>query len=342
MYRFKGRNGAEVWFLATDTLLGQYRSVGNVLEFAAPVAFEMENPRERLISFSHGGSNPIYPYIEALWILAGYDEPDMPMHYNRFPMQFVNPNTGLLDGAYGPRLVGIDKPDCYDELKYQNQLYTCVERLRENPNTRRAVCTISNPQLDWDNSSLDIPCTMSYQFLIRDGKLDMITNMRSQDLIKGFPNDTTEFQWIQEIIAGLVGCDVGSYYHIVGSLHIYESDLKIAKELLKYDRGHVDLYDIVQPLDARLAEPGFREYLKLILNLEKSVRLRVDDWPKVLDKIDTVLGEVKNKFYSRLMRCIIAYNLNKSGYLEEAYNLIKSVDSDIAYILRNRWKDVVE
>jgi len=344
MYNLIGRNSAELWFEAIDLVLDIGKSIGNTKRLSQPIGFSIFKPRERLISFSHGGSNPIYPYIEAMWILAGYEEPDMVMHYNRFPMQFVNEHTRVLDGAYGPRLVGDDKKDTVDEMKYPNQLMTCAERLRENSDSRRAVCTISNPAVDWDNASLDIPCTMTYQFLVRDGKLDMITNMRSNDLIKGFPNDTMEFQWIQEIMAGLVGCDLGTYYHIVGSLHIYDSDINIAKEIMKYDQNRPNLYKTVKPLDARLDVPTYNKAFKVLLRFERKYREKTDE--QVNDKYrELILGQASNaygEFYSRLLRCIMAYNLNKAGYLEEAYNLISDGKTDIEYILKNRWKDVIE
>ena len=47
----------------------------------------------------------------------------------------------------------------------------------------------------------DIPCTVSLQFLIRENKLHLFVNMRSNDVFLGLPHDIFCFTMIQEIIA---------------------------------------------------------------------------------------------------------------------------------------------
>jgi thymidylate synthase len=60
------------------------------------------------------------------------------------------------------------------------------------------------------------------QFLIRQQRLQMITYMRSNDAFLGLPHDIFAFTMLQEIIARTLGCDLGTYKHAVGSLHLYE------------------------------------------------------------------------------------------------------------------------
>jgi thymidylate synthase len=47
----------------------------------------------------------------------------------------------------------------------------------------------------------DVPCTLTLQFLIRQGRLDMIVNMRSNDLLWGFSYDITQFAFVQRLLA---------------------------------------------------------------------------------------------------------------------------------------------
>ena len=91
--------------------------------------------------------------------------------------------------------------------------------LREDQMTRRAVIHIKDAQVV---DSKDINCTMTLQFLIRDGKLDMIVNMRSNDIWLGFPFDVFQFTCMQQLMAIELGVGFGKYVHHVGSLHLYE------------------------------------------------------------------------------------------------------------------------
>ena len=49
--------------------------------------------------------------------------------------------------------------------------------------------------------------------------------MRSNDAWLGFPYDVFTFTTIQKILANCLGLRAGRYVHLVGSFHIYVSDL---------------------------------------------------------------------------------------------------------------------
>jgi thymidylate synthase len=78
----------------------------------------------------------------------------------------------------------------------------------------------------------DVPCTIALQFILRSGLLSMVTYMRSNDVLWGLPHDIFAFTMIQEIVARHLGVDVGSYVHMVGSLHLYEDHLERAEQFL--------------------------------------------------------------------------------------------------------------
>ena len=50
--------------------------------------------------------------------------------------------------------------------------------------------------------------------------------MRSNDIFRGLPYNFVQFTSMQEILAGWLKINVGSYNHVSDSLHIYERDLK--------------------------------------------------------------------------------------------------------------------
>jgi thymidylate synthase len=117
-------------------------------------------------------------------------------------------------GAYGPRLVNFDGI---------NQIDYVIAQLSRKPASRRAVIQLFD-HADVQSDYRDVPCTCTMQFLVRRGRLQMVVNMRSNDVYKGLPHDVFSFTMIQELVARSLGLQLGSYVHFVGSLHLYTDD----------------------------------------------------------------------------------------------------------------------
>ncbi|MEX5618298.1 thymidylate synthase, partial [Pseudomonas syringae] len=98
--------------------------------------------------------------------------------------------------------------------------------------SRQAVIQLFDAK-DILKSRKDIPCTCTLQFIVREGKVDMFTSMRSNDAFLGLPHDVFAFTMIQEIVANSINCSVGEYKHYVGSLHLYENNFINAKSYLE-------------------------------------------------------------------------------------------------------------
>ena len=81
--------------------------------------------------------------------------------------------------------------------------------------------------------SKDIPCTCVLQFLVRDDRLHLVVMMRSNDAFIGLPHDLFAFTMLQEVVARSLDVELGTYRHMVGSLHIYKNDLQRASEYLR-------------------------------------------------------------------------------------------------------------
>jgi thymidylate synthase len=104
-----------------------------------------------------------------------------------------------------------------------DQLEFVINELKKNPNSRRAVIHIKEPS---DKPSKDVNCTVCLQFFIREGKLYMTTYMRSNDIWFGFPYDVFQFTCLQIYLSMVLEVELGTYTHIVGSLHLYERNKK--------------------------------------------------------------------------------------------------------------------
>ncbi len=109
------------------------------------------------------------------------------------------------------------------------QIPGIIEELRKHPETRQAIIEVHNNQIDLRSlgGSKRIPCSMFYQFMIRDGKLDVIYVMRSSDFATHFQNDIWLADELRRHIANELGLPIGKFIMFVSSLHIYRNDWEL-------------------------------------------------------------------------------------------------------------------
>lgn len=158
---------------------------------------------------------------ELLWILAGSDRLDFIKHYIPRYEEFSD-DKKIIYGAYGPRLFG-KSPN--------NQIPRVIQLLKDKRDSRQAVLQLFD-RTDTLEPHKDIPCTCTLQFMVRDGRLNLLTSMRSNDAWLGLPHDVFTFTMIQELVARSVGIELGEYKHTVGSLHLYEKHQEKALRFL--------------------------------------------------------------------------------------------------------------
>lgn len=154
-------------------------------------------------------------------------------------------DNGRLVGAYGPRTY--------------YQLGHVVGLLNREPDTRQAYVTIWNGS-EQGVKSHDVPCTLGFQFMIRDDKLDMRVSMRSSDVFLGIPYDWTMFSRLQLMVARCLNIVPGRYTHVVGSQHLYERDVPEVYEILDAGVSPEPRTQVAPPLNwtTNWTEPEFR------------------------------------------------------------------------------------
>jgi thymidylate synthase len=104
------------------------------------------------------------------------------------------------------------------------QFEKVVKELNMNPASRRAVIIYTRPSMweeyNWEGRS-DFCCTNVVQYMIRNGEVHAIVQMRSNDCIYGFKNDYAWQECVLKELANELACPVGQIYWQVGSLHVY-------------------------------------------------------------------------------------------------------------------------
>lgn len=166
--------------------------------------------------------SPSYAAAETLWYLSGSDQVDMLLRYAPSYVKFAD-KDGKAYGAYGARIM--------------EPLHRIIGILTDDPNSRQAVAVVWRPEdLGMVGKTADMPCTVSMQFLLRNQRLEMVVNMRSNDAWLGFPYDVFAFTCIQRLVASSLDADVGLYHHHAGSMHIYERNRELAVQACDWKR----------------------------------------------------------------------------------------------------------
>jgi len=186
----------------------------------AGTLLRLKSPRARLSRTDKRGI--LFSCLgEWLWYLAGTNSLDYIKYYLPHYSNFSDDKKSVY-GGYGPRLFGAGQHD---------QIFRVINLLRRKQDSRQAVIQIFDRR-DLLKPHKDIPCTCTFQFMIRNRRLDMLTTMRSNDVYMGLPHDIFAFTMIQELVARAIGVELGEYKHFVGSLHLYDCDRDHARAYL--------------------------------------------------------------------------------------------------------------
>jgi thymidylate synthase len=214
----------------------------------------LTNPKNCLITLEDRRLNYAYLTIEKMMYLSQFCNPEILIAYNNKMRDFLNLDKNDFDGAYGPRIA-------------ENfQLDYCFKELKSDPDSRRAVVTIHN-STDC-RPTKDSACTLNWHFMIRDGKLDMIVDMRSNDILWGTCLDVPAFAFIQEVMAKWLKIPIGNYIHNNSSLHFYDT---IELDLIRIIHGTKQLNNKKIP-EWDISYEDTPEALQLFWQEEKRIR----------------------------------------------------------------------
>jgi thymidylate synthase len=185
------------------------------------VLLQITDPRARLSRTEVRGT--LFSCLgECLWYLARANNLKFIGYYLKNYKKYSDDGV-TLHGAYGPRLFN---------MRHHDQVSNVIALLKKKPASRQAVIQLFDAK-DIAKKHKDVPCTCTLQFMVRGGRLLMFTNMRSNDAFIGLPHDVFAFTMLQEIVARALKLEPGPYSHAVGSLHLYKTDRKAARQYLK-------------------------------------------------------------------------------------------------------------
>lgn len=244
------------------------------------VKFVITNPRDRLLFIPERKFSLSYMMGEILWYISGNNSTEWISNYSQF-WSNISDDGVTANSAYGSRIFKPHDRICGLEHDWTQWQYV-IDELKRDPDSRRAVIHIRSPK-DSMLAVKDVPCTLTLQFFIRDGKLHQIASMRSSDLIFGISYDVPAFTFFQEMLANELNVELGTYVHISNSLHVYERHFDMLNKI-----ANLQSYSSIpmnrMPNNVHMAIPHLIDEEKIVqgLNTETDI-LNFKTWMKGKD-----------------------------------------------------------
>lgn len=320
----EGKTANEVWKKAANMLLTQENTLngrtGNVFELLHAF-ISIENPRQKWVYDRIPPLSISFALAELVWIMNGEERSEVINYWNPSLPKFAG-DGDVYYGAYGKRIrshFGFD------------QLEKAYYALQNTPESRQVVIQIYDVEKDFpiDNGqprSKDIPCNICSLLKVRDGKLEWSQIMRSNDILLGMPYNFVQFTSLQEILAGWIGLEVGSYIHYSDSLHLYCRDI----DKIGIAQGHeIENWDSFS-LDRNESERIFAEIYDRMTALTDT---------SISEKEIFSLAQLKSEYtaYNNIMLVIAAYVAKKLHNNDLVDELVRKC-SNYAYVaMWNRW-----
>lgn len=320
----EGITANEVWKKATDMLLAQENTLngrtGDVFELLHAV-ISIENPRQKWVYDRIPPLSIGFALAELVWIMNGEECSEVINYWNPILPMFAGAGD-IYYGAYGNRIrshFGFD------------QLEKAYDALQNVPESRQVVIQIYDVEKDFpiDNGrprNNDIPCNICSLLKVRDKKLEWSQIMRSNDILLGMPYNFVQFTSLQEILAGWLGLEVGSYIHYSDSLHLYCRDINkigIGKET---EVENADSLSLCRDESERI----FKEIYDRMIALTDT---------KISEKEIISLAQLESEYaaYNNIMIVIAAYVAKKVYNKDLADELMKKCSNNAYTAMWNRW-----
>ena len=325
---FQGQSADNVWqqaaeaFRRSDGVRSQ-NSRGGPTKEILHVAISIADPRQRWVVSREPPLNIAFALAEVVWIMTGRRDLAFLEYWNSRYRDFVGPGPEL-HGAYGYRVrrhLGID------------QLERAHQVLDSDPDTRQVTLQIWDsridlPAHDGTPADRDIPCNVVAMPKLRDGKLEWLQVIRSNDILLGVPHNFVQFTSMQEILAGWLGVECGSYTQISDSLHAYDSRWEDVTASTALPR--------VSPNNDRLALPR-KESDRAFKELERRVEKMID--PQT--ESDTLEGlafwDSAPQAYRNMAAVLVAEALRRRGLTESAARIMSRCTNPVYQQLWSRW-----
>lgn len=191
------------------------------------------DPTTPFANFNSRSFNWKYFAGELVWYLNKDTNIEYINKFSGFWKNITNPNSNEINSNYGSLLFG-------------NQLKWVVDSLIQDKNSRQAIAFLNQPKYQFKDNK-DFVCTMYLNFFIRNNRLNMKVQMRSNDIFYGLTFDAPFFAlvhqhvylWLREKYSDL---ELGEYFHFADNIHFYERHFDLANQILSEWENPKEVY----------------------------------------------------------------------------------------------------
>ena len=192
------------------------------------VSYKLNDPYNCILTNAIRKINESYIRAELNWYMKGDLDIDGIKEYASM-WEKIAGSKGEINSNYGFYV-------WKQKWQGKSQFDWVCNSLKNDPDSRQAVMNFNQPFHKYEGNK-DFVCTLSTQYFIRNGKLDCLVNMRSQDFVFGAGNDLPFFVFIQhEILLRMKETyhelEMGSISTYCGSLHIYERHFEMLSKIV--------------------------------------------------------------------------------------------------------------
>ena len=233
--------------------------VGTISKFGCSMRFSLRNNTIPLLTTKKVFWKGVVE--ELLWFIAGdtnsnhLSEKDVKIWDANGSREYLD-KIGLSQreqGDLGPiyshqwRHYGAEYTNCHDDYtgKGIDQLQTCINKIKTNPDDRRIILCSWNP-VDIAKMALP-PCHVLCQFYVSEmkcnstegseanegssgGELSCLMYQRSCDMGLGVPFNIASYSLLTVLIANICGLKPGEFIHSMGDTHVYINHIEQLQE----------------------------------------------------------------------------------------------------------------
>ena len=151
--------------------------------------------------------------------------------------------------------------------------------------------------------------------------------MRSNDLFRGVPYNFIQFTSLQEVLAGWLDVELGSYNHISDSLHLYDRDAELFNVNLSssVERNTDSLSLPKEDSDAVIAK------VNQLVDSMTAQNLTQEDLQLLFSQLNIPIA------FQNLLRIVAAEAARKRGWISLAQTIVNDCSNPILIQAWERW-----
>ena len=138
--------------------------------------------------------------------------------------------NGTIGKAYGYQMAKKYDFKTKNGIEHIDQVDYVLNLLKNDPSSRRIMTNIFTFE-DLKDMNLE-PCAYGTQWLVKEGKLHLILNQRSQDMLAANGWNTMQYAALLCMFAQCAGLEVGTLTHNIGDCHIYDRHIPLIEKLI--------------------------------------------------------------------------------------------------------------